>query len=134
MAMNLPRAPEGYKFRSILEPGFEFVGAMGLISGRYYPRVLRHPRVLPSVERALDRSTNLGETSNLWALEGLSGGYFNSVDPIRYKKSRTIMLLDADKEAISELQTYKQARLLAEQNPVGDGAGAADGMDVDDIY
>ncbi len=138
MAMDLPLAPEGYKFRPILEPGFEFVGAMGLISGRYYPRVLRHPRVLPSVKRALDRSTNLGETSNLWALEGLSGGYFNSVDPIRYKKSRTIMLLDADKEAISELQTYKQARLLAEQNPVGEvlhnGVGVSDGMDVDDIY
>ena len=48
------------------------------------------------------------------------------------------MLLDADKEATSELQTYKQARLLAEQNPVGEalhnGVGAPDGMDVDDIY
>ncbi|KAF9563114.1 hypothetical protein CPC08DRAFT_706252 [Agrocybe pediades] len=122
----LPEAPKGYKFRPILTPGFEFVGAMGLISGRYYPRVLDHPRIKPRVEAALDLACSgapLG-CDNLWALEGLSGGYFNSVDPYRYKPNRVAMMQDADAEAVAQLQRY-----VATKAAVRD-----DAMDVDDPF
>lgn len=134
-AITMPPAPEGYKFRPILEAGYEFVGAMSLISGRYYPRLLSHPKMVPIVKQAMNQAI-IEESNNLWALEGLSGGYFNSVDPVRYKKSRLVMLQDADKEATSELRTYQQAR-LAERQVVDASNQPADGedaMDVDDIY
>ncbi|KAF9477581.1 hypothetical protein BDN70DRAFT_880969 [Pholiota conissans] len=135
-ALTLPLAPEGYKFRPILKPGHEFVGAMSLISGRYYPRLLSHPKMEPIVRGAVYQES-IEESNNLWALEGLSGGYFNSVDPVRYKKNRLTMLQDADTEAIEELEAYKDAR-LAEKKGRGDANHLTedniDAMDVDDIY
>ncbi|PPQ91873.1 hypothetical protein CVT25_000748 [Psilocybe cyanescens] len=110
---ELPQPPVGYKFRPIISPGHEFVGAMGLISGRYYPRILSHPKTTLRVQAALSRSAEHGGLTgfdNLWALEGLSGGYYNSVDPHRYKKSRVAMMQDADKQALDELQAYVRAK------------------------
>jgi len=112
MGNILPEPPTGYKFRPILTPGHEFIGAMGLISGRYYPRILSHPKIEPRVFAALSRPVEEGGVAgfdNLWALEGLSGGYFNSVDPHRYKKSRVAMMQDADKQALDELRTYTES-------------------------
>ncbi|PPQ96276.1 hypothetical protein CVT26_005663 [Gymnopilus dilepis] len=127
----LPQAPIGYKFRPIIAPGYEFVGAMGLISGRYYPRILLHPKITPQVRTALlkpggdDLVTGF---DNLWALEGLSGGYFNSVDPHRYKKSRLAMVQDATKEALEQLQDYAVKERAKMQN-------GGEAMDVDaDVF
>lgn len=72
----LPTAPVGYKLRPILEPGYEVVVELGLISGRYYPRILSHPLVAPAVWEGFTRPIEEGGVSsahNLWALEGLSG-------------------------------------------------------------
>ncbi|KAF8967616.1 hypothetical protein BDZ97DRAFT_1802387 [Flammula alnicola] len=130
--ITLPQAPVGYKFRPILAPGYEFVGAMGLISGRYYPNILQHPRMIPVVQAALKE--DLEGSNNLWALEGLSGGYFNSVDPHKYKKSRVAMMQDADKDALAQLQTYQQERLAKHVDNVDMNGDEGDSMDIDEIY
>ncbi|KAF8906276.1 hypothetical protein CPB84DRAFT_1675815 [Gymnopilus junonius] len=128
----LPQAPIGYKFRPIVAPGHEFVGAMGLISGRYYPRILVHPKIKPRVQSALLRPAEEGGLTgfdNLWALEGLSGGYFNSVDPHRYKKSRLAMVQDATREALEQLQNYAETK-REQQN--GSAQNGGDAMEVDE--
>jgi hypothetical protein len=126
----LPQPPLGFKFRPILTPGYEFVGGMGLVSGRYYPNILAHPKMLPTVQAAFAK-LYLSTSNNLWALEGLSGGYFNSVDPHIYKKSRIAMMQDADKEALMQLQGYLE-RKLAEAK--ASTQGGDDAMEVDELF
>ena len=126
----LPAAPVGFKLRPILEPDYQFVAELGLISGRYYPRILSHPQVVPAVREAFSRPIEEGGVSssnNLWALEGLSGGYHNSVDPTRYKRSRVAMMQDADKEALIQLQAYRNDKLNG-------GLDEDDPMDIDEMY
>ena len=50
------------------------------------------------------------ENEHLWAMEGLSPGYFNCVDPTHYKKDRLQMMKDADKDAHMELEEHWQER------------------------
>lgn len=126
----LPQPPLGFNFRPILTPGYEFVGGMGLVSGRYYPNILAHPKMISTVQAAIAKPL-VTTSNNLWALEGLSGGYFNSVDPRIYKKSRIAMMQDADKEALSQLQEYLE-RKLTEAKP--STQGEEDAMEVDDIF
>lgn len=126
----LPAAPVGFKLRPILEPGYQIVVELGLLSGRYYPRILSHPQVVPLVREAFSRSIEEGGVSsanNLWALEGLSGGYHNSVDPTKYKRSRVAMLQDADRESLIQLQTYRNDKLSG-------GLDEDDPMDIDEMY
>ena len=99
---------------------------MGLISGRYYPRILSHPRLRSTVGEALSRPAEKGGvviSDNLWALEGLSGGY------IRYKKSRIAMMQDADCDALTMLGDYAQ-----EKRSQLDGLADPMDMDVDEMY
>jgi len=131
----LPQAPIGFKFRPILVSGYEFIGAMGLISGRYYPRILSHPVLKPTVEEALIQPKEEGgiiNSDNLWALEGLSGGYFNSMDPVRYKKSRVAMMQDADLDALARLRDYAEQKRM--ENKAITAADEAMDVDIDDIY
>lgn len=131
----LPQAPIGFKFRPILVSGYEFIGAMGLISGRYYPRILSHPVLKPTVEAALLQPREEGgviSSDNLWALEGLSGGYFNSMDPVRYKKSRLAMMQDADLDALARLRDYAEQKRM--ESKAATTADAAMDVDIDDIY
>ena len=128
----LPAAPMGYKFRPITEPGYQIVVELGLISGRYYPRILSHPQVAPAVREAFSRPLEEGgvaSANNLWALEGLSGGYHNSVDPHRYKRNRVTMMQDADKESLIQLQAYRRDK-LGEMNGMIDEVP----MDIDEMY
>jgi hypothetical protein len=109
----LPPAPTGFKFRPILPPGHESVVSLTLISGRYYPCLLSHPLLQPIVNGALVQVSEPGgamENEHLWAMEGLSPGYFNCVDPTHYKKDRSQMTKDADKEAHMELEEHWQQR------------------------
>ena len=110
----LPQAPDGYRFRPILPDGHEAVISLSLISGRYYPKVLAHPLLEPTLRQAIANPLEYGgllESNNLWALEGLSAGYYNSVDPTVYKTSRTKMVEDADRTAAKELEEHKHDRL-----------------------
>lgn len=98
----LPAAPDGYKFRPILPPGNESAISLTLISGRYYPGLLSHPLLQSIVETALINTTtaeNKSATDHIWALEGISPGFYNSVDPTYYKKDRLAMIHDADSDA-----------------------------------
>ena len=128
----LPAAPVGYKLRPILEPGYEAVVELGLISGRYYPRILSHPQVAPAVRKAFSQPIEEGisSTNNLWALEGLFGGYHNSVDPHKYKRSRVNMMQEADKESLLQLQAYRREKLEA----MNGGFDEDDPMEIDEMY
>ena len=109
----LPPAPDGFKFRPILPPGHESVVSLTLISGRYYPCLLSHPLLQPIVNQALIQAGESGgptEHEHLWAMEGLSPGYFNSVDPTYYKKDRLQMMKDADTEAHIDLEEHWRER------------------------
>jgi len=111
---SLPLPPIGYVWRPILTPGFEATICLGLISGRYYPRILYHPALLPTVCSAMSNPTELGgptTATNLWALEGLATGFHNTIDPTVYKTSREMMLIDADKEAFEKMQEHVGRRL-----------------------
>ncbi|KAF8630139.1 hypothetical protein AX15_003092 [Amanita polypyramis BW_CC] len=110
----LPEAPQGYRFRAILPEGHEAVISLSLISGRYYPRVLLHPLLDETLKKALTRS--LEESNSLWALEGLSAGFHNSVDPTHYRGTRKVMVEEAERRAGEQLAEY---------------TGREDGMEVD---
>ena len=130
----LPVAPVGFKLRPIMPPEYQIVVELGLISGRYYPRILSHPKVVPAVREAFSRSIEEGGVSsanNLWALEGLSGGYHNSIDPARYKRSRVSMMQDADRECLIQLQAYKKTKM---EDAMNGGFDEEDPMDIDEMY
>lgn len=110
----LPPAPIGFKFRPILPPGHESVVSLTLVSGRYYPCLLAHPLLQSTIDRALTSAVPQagGPSANehLWAMEGLSPGYYNSVDPSIYKKDRQQMVRDADAEARVTLEQFWQEK------------------------
>jgi hypothetical protein len=110
----LPPAPTGFKFRPILAPGYEVVLCLSLVSGRYYPRILQHPLMKPYLNEVipLDPTTMLS-AGHLWALEGLFGGYKNSVDPTIYKANREKMMSDASREAMLAIQEHVKERRSA---------------------
>lgn len=104
---ELPQAPIGYKFRPILEPGYEAVFSLTLLSGRYYPGILNHPLLSEAITTAFteDGIPN-PQTAHLWPLEGLEPGFANSVDPIRFKKDRLKMVVDAEQHARAQLMEH----------------------------
>ncbi|KAG5723675.1 hypothetical protein E4T56_gene20246 [Termitomyces sp. T112] len=132
---TLPEAPTGYFFRPILPEGYEAVVSLSFISGRYYPRILSHPLLEKYVEMAMTNTSGLLEHNNLWALEGLSAGFHNSVDPVHYKSSRMKMIEDADVTSVRELEIHKHERMreLEDENMEDvDELAYPDAMDVAD--
>ena len=134
----LPRPPTGFKFRPILSPGHESVVSLTLISGRYYPGILLHPLLQPAVRQAYANPLEDGglhQANHLWALEGLSPGYFNAVDPSKVKNSRIAMMRDADSEARLEVEEACAAAREMKMQEVGDvpmqEVDELGGMDID---
>ncbi|RDX48172.1 hypothetical protein OH76DRAFT_1405089 [Lentinus brumalis] len=125
----LPPASTSYKFRPILPDGYEVVISLSLISGRYYPGLLRHPLLESTIKQALATKDELSHR-HLWALDGLSPGVHQSMDPRYWKGSRLVMFQDADKEArdrFKELwEETKMARLHSQPEPSG---GARERLD-----
>ncbi|TFK29704.1 hypothetical protein FA15DRAFT_752501 [Coprinopsis marcescibilis] len=120
-----PQAPMKFRFRPILTPGYEAIISLSLISGRYYPRILRHPLLWQLVQQAFNTKTLETEVKRyekFWALEGLVGGFANSLNPEDYKKSRTAMLEEADKNASDALEDYR-VQCLNQQEDDDDGGG-----------
>ncbi|KAF7356540.1 Actin-related protein 8 [Mycena venus] len=78
-----------------------------LISGRYYPRILQHPLMKPTLNEVipLDRDSMIS-VGHIWALEGLFAGYKNAVDPTFYKASREKMVSAASEEAMVAIQQH----------------------------
>jgi hypothetical protein len=112
-----PQPPIGYKFRPILSPGNEAVVSLSLLSGRYYPGLLMHPLLSRELQRAAQVPLDEGgilKFGHIWALDGLNGGFYCSVDPDKFQSSRTKMLEKADREAYVQLQQHKQ--YMAEEN------------------
>ncbi|KAJ6619838.1 hypothetical protein B0H10DRAFT_1876393 [Mycena sp. CBHHK59/15] len=117
-AYALPPPPIGFKFRPILPVGYDAVMSLSLVSGRYYPGILRHPLMKPYINEVipLDPTTMLG-AAHLWTLEGLFGGFKNSVDPTKYKGHRQKMMDDATKEAVAALEEHVMDRRSKEMKP-----------------
>ncbi|OJA08512.1 hypothetical protein AZE42_09195 [Rhizopogon vesiculosus] len=97
----LPEAPEGFKFRPILKPNTELIVDLTWIAGRYYPGLLKHKLLDRHVERALASGG-----MQLWALEGLTPGYYNAMDPTKWRATRTLMVREADREARVGLEKH----------------------------
>jgi len=97
----LPEAPEGFKFRPILKPGLELVVDLTWIAGRYYPGLLKHKLLDRYVERAL-----ISGGMQLWALEGLMPGYYNTMDPVKWRPTRSSMVREADRDARAGLEEH----------------------------
>ncbi|KAF8826113.1 hypothetical protein HHX47_DHR6000501 [Lentinula edodes] len=92
---HLPQAPTGFKFCSILDPGYEVVFSLTLLSGQSYADILRHFLLMEAIHEALTLEGKVDhQTSHLWSLEGLEPGFSNSVDAIRYKTNRLRMIVD----------------------------------------
>jgi hypothetical protein len=124
----LPEAPDGFKFRPILKPDTELIVDLTWIAGRYYPGLLKHKLLDRHVERAF---TSGGV--QLWALEGLTPGYYNTMDPTKWRATRSLMVREANHEARTGLERHwedkerecREAKLLEESflPPLGsDGA------------
>ncbi|KIK50604.1 hypothetical protein GYMLUDRAFT_234563 [Collybiopsis luxurians FD-317 M1] len=140
---ELPEPPTGYKFRPILESDYEAVFSLTLLSGRYYPGILSHPLLSEAVTTAFTPEGEINPlSSHLWALEGLEAGIANSMDPIRYKKDRLKMLVDAENSAREQLRehlelTSKPDEKGIEAQPDGDvsmeNSTKAEAMEVDQM-
>ena len=124
----LPPASTCYKFRPILPEGYEVVISLSLISGRYYPGLLRHPLLEPTVKHARETQDELSHR-HLWALDGLSPGVHQSMDPRYWKGSRLLMFQDADREARERFKELWEETKMARLHPESEGAHAA--MEVD---
>ena len=127
----LPEAPDGFKFRPILKPDTELIVDLTWIAGRYYPGLLKHKLLDRHVERAFASGG-----VQLWALEGLTPGYYNTMDPTKWRATRSLMVREANHEARTGLERHwedkerehQEAKLLEESflPPFGsDGAGTA---------
>ncbi|KIY69639.1 hypothetical protein CYLTODRAFT_442498 [Cylindrobasidium torrendii FP15055 ss-10] len=127
---RLPPAPVGYKFHAILRPQREMVFSVILLGGRYYPRILTHQYLHPIV-RTEEGKLNLN-ANFLCALEGLSAGTFNYVEPIEYKKDREEIVSYANMKAIENVRAYKESRLRHEANTAMDTEVASD-EEVDEL-
>ncbi|KAJ7180727.1 hypothetical protein C8R46DRAFT_885527 [Mycena filopes] len=111
LSYALPSAPIGFKFRPIVAPGYEVVLCLTLIGGRYYPRLLHHPQLKSSLNEVIPLDPqSMMSSAHLWSLEGLFGGYKNSVDPTYYKANREKMMLDASKDALVALREHVDVR------------------------
>jgi hypothetical protein len=107
-SLPLPPAPNGYRFRPIIQEGFEAVVDITLLAGRYYPRILDNPLMLPFVAQS---DPSFASNRALWALEGLEAGVHNSVDPTIWRPSRVSMMKDADKVARDDLVQFWRSKL-----------------------
>ncbi|KAI9064803.1 hypothetical protein FKP32DRAFT_1757175 [Trametes sanguinea] len=121
MPYPLPPAPKGFKFRPILPPDHEAVVSLSLISGRYYPGIFHHPLMSPQVANALSPSVadddGLYRNRSLWAMEGLLPGIYQSMEPRHWRRSRVVMLQEADKEARDRFRERWEETKLARLHP-----------------
>ncbi|CDO69634.1 hypothetical protein BN946_scf184851.g22 [Trametes cinnabarina] len=116
----LPPATKGFRFRAILPPEHEAVVSLSLISGRYYPGLFHHPLVAPTIANALSQSTEddgLYRHRHLWAMEGLLPGIHQSMEPKHWRKSRMLMLQEADKEARDRFRERWEETKMARLHP-----------------
>jgi hypothetical protein len=116
----LPDPPEGYKFHAIIPPGNECVLSLSLISGRYYPRLFKHPLLVPVVQKALQVPVEEGGimlNKHIWAMDGLLPGAHQSMEPEAWKASRYLMLHDGDVDARTLLGQEIEQICGAEEQP-----------------
>lgn len=119
---DLPQPPSGFKFRPILESDYEAVFSLTLLSGRYYPGILEHPLLLDTVRTAFMPEGEINpSTAYLWALGGLEAGINNTMDPIRYKKDRLKMLVDAEDSTREQLKEHLDDASIARSDEVDTG-------------
>lgn len=123
----LPLPPKGFKFRSFLTPGYEATVSLTLISGRYYPDLLSHPMLQDQLSTVFSNKDNLTPGNNLFALEGLSPGLYNSVDPVKHCPDRVSMLRAADETGREHILNHRKQEEETEENLEEDDSMVVDG-------
>jgi len=103
LPLSLPDPPPGYKFRSIMKPGYEIVLDAAFISGRYYPNLLKHPLLQNTLA---DVNPDDPRVSQLTALCGLVTGAVNSMECVDWAATRVVMLRQADTTARQDLSQH----------------------------
>ncbi|KAF8517990.1 hypothetical protein BU17DRAFT_49021 [Hysterangium stoloniferum] len=103
LPLSLPDPPPGYKFRSIMKPGYEIVLDVAFISGRYYPNLLKHPLLQNTLA---DVNPDDPRVSQLTALCGLVTGAVNSMECVDWVATRVAMLRQADTTARQDLSQH----------------------------
>lgn len=98
----LPPPPDGYVWRRITHAGYEAVISLTLISGRYYPGILKHPLVVAELQRAQEENRD----SPVFQLEGLNSGYACAIDPYIFMQVREQQLIAAHKTAWDSLSNW----------------------------
>lgn len=112
----LPDPPMGYKFNPILAPGHEVVLSLSLISGRYYPHLLTHPRLLKTLQHAAQVPVGgLDKSRHIWAMDGILPGIHQSMDPEYWKPTRGDMVLEADRAAREQFKFAREQIVKQEQ-------------------
>ncbi|KAF8582734.1 hypothetical protein K439DRAFT_1391266 [Ramaria rubella] len=96
----LPKPPQGFKFRSIMKDGYEIVLDVSLISGRYYPGLLKHPLLQNTLA---DVNPDDARVAQLSALCGLLAGAVNSMECVDWAATRLGMIKHADLTAQQDL-------------------------------
>ena len=118
----LPDPPMGYKFKPILQPGNEVVLSLSLISGRYYPHLFHHPRLLKILQKAAQTTPNdisgLVQSKHVWAMQGLMPGVHQSMDPVTWKPTRYMMFTEADMIAREQLRRTREEVIQQENGDV----------------
>jgi hypothetical protein len=112
----LPDPPTGYKFHPVLHPGHELVLSLSLISGRYYPYLLQHPKLRKALEHAVNpEGDGLYAYKHLWALEGLLSGIHQSMDPEFWKPTRFEMFFEGNRAARKQFRQTRELFTKQEQ-------------------
>ena len=129
----LPDPPMGYKFKPILQPGHEVVLSLSLISGRYYPHLFEHPRLLQFLKKVVQENEGVDESGitqhkHIWAMQGILPGIHQSMDPVTWKPTRWEMFVEADKIARQQFRTTR-AQLIGQA-----GGDVAMGDALDDPF
>ncbi|THH32457.1 hypothetical protein EUX98_g1735 [Antrodiella citrinella] len=129
---DLPTAPTGFKFNPILPLGHEVVLSLSLISGRYYPDILRHPLLEKTMQTAMQ--DDLMNASYLWALQGSVAGVYQSMDPQHWKKDRHEMLMESTEGAraafAAQWASVQKARLGGGEQSMPSGSNSVSVPDV----
>lgn len=95
----LPKPPDGYKFRPIMNTGSEIVLDVSLIAGRYYPELLKHPLLQNTLADVNPNDTHVSQL----ALCGLLPGAMNSMECVDWVSTRIGMIQHADATAYEDL-------------------------------
>ncbi|KAG9007468.1 hypothetical protein FRB93_007883 [Tulasnella sp. JGI-2019a] len=123
-SLPLPEPPSGFRFRLITRPSFEIHFCFNVIAGRYYPDILKSPRLnkiltTEHLEQTIKVAANpkapdtrfVLAVRTLLSLGGLSIGALCATEALFWKEGRSPIFNTAWREAKQELEGFMRSRL-----------------------